>query len=206
MSVQIDKVICSQGTRQQRRAGPTRQRTAVAVALSALVLTACGGAPRRSTSPPALAPTTTQVPAPFIAADGHFSAVFPVAPSQQSQPVNYQGGVLHGIIYSSETPDGVVQVLYTPLPFRIAPDMIRKGLDAGVDSEASAAGGTVTTRNAITYLDSPAEDAVINVASKGEVFKIRAVLIGSVIYELQGVTLGGPSPEYDELVSTFHTI
>ncbi|MDQ1378606.1 MAG: hypothetical protein QOE15_2779, partial [Acidimicrobiaceae bacterium] len=32
------------------------------------------------------------------------------------------------------------------------------------------------------------------------------VLIGSVIYELQGVTLGGPSPEYDELVSTFHTI
>ncbi len=57
----------------------------------------------------------------------------------------------------------------------------------------------------LTYLGSPAEDAVIT--TPDQVDRLRVVIIGAKYYAIEGViaVTATAHPEYDELLATFHT-
>src|ERR1700722_10120258 len=109
----------------------------VAVALPALVLTACGGG--GSTAPTARAPITTTTapegpPTPFTATDAHFSAVFPIAPTRSASSHTVDGVTEPIIAYEADTTTEKLDLGYVPLP--AVPDAASVGpaLDASITS------------------------------------------------------------------------
>jgi hypothetical protein len=159
------------------------------------------------TTPPAtLTPTTATplpatpgTPAPFVATDAGFGAVFPTPPTRTV--------VIAGTInYAAATATEQVSVTYLSLPAIPSAADIRTALSTAATQEAADQQGTVISQRSLTYLGSPAIDAAIQAPAR--FVRIRVVVIGTGFYLLQGVTAttATPHPQYDELLATFHTI
>ncbi|MDQ1421734.1 MAG: hypothetical protein QOJ52_3696 [Acidimicrobiaceae bacterium] len=174
-------------------------------ALAAFGFDACSKT-NSGTTPPSTTTTTTKPPPPYVARDASFSAVFPDTPTRDSTPITTAGLNLQAILYTSVTANEELSVAYIAFPVTPAASNIQSALDNSVDQGALSASGTVSSRSRITYLGSPAEDAVIN--SPGHVIHVRVVIIGRKFFVLQGITYAAdaPHPQYDELLATFHTI
>ena len=174
-------------------------------ALAAFGFDACSKTNSRTTPPPTTT-TTTKPPPPYVARDAGFSAVFPGTPTRNSTPIAAAGLNLQAILYTSVTANEELSVAYIAFPAAPAASTTQSALDNSVDQGALSANGTVTSRSRITYLGSPAEDAIIN--SPGHVIHVRVVIIGRKFFVLQGITYAAdaPHPQYDELLATFHTI
>ena len=128
------------------------------------------------------------------ATDAHFTATFPARPQRGAQNV---GTTV--IAYTTTLPDHAVGVTYIAVPASVS-----FSLDGAVNGIASSLpGGKVVSRNSLTYLGQPAEDAAIT--SSAGLAQVRVVRFGSSAYVLEGA---GPSAssfahDYDVLLGTF---
>jgi hypothetical protein len=154
-----------------------------------------------NTAPPASGANQT----PFVATDAGFRAVFPAPPTRHAGPLE-NDVILQSIFYAAATAGEDVSVTYSLHPTAPPAGTMAAVLDDGVQEAAAAISGVVTTMTPITYLGSPAEDAVITTSD--QVDHLRIVVIGAKFYVLQGFTAVTDTahPGYDELVASFHTI
>jgi hypothetical protein len=131
------------------------------------------------------------------ATDAHFTATFPARPQRGAQNV---GTTV--IAYTTTLPDHAVGVTYIAVPASASFSL--NGAVNGIASSLS--GGKVVSRNSLTYLGQPAEDAAI--MSPAGFAQVRVVRFGSSAYVLEGA---GPSAssfahDYDVLLGTFRPL
>jgi len=130
--------------------------------------------------------------------DAHFTATFPARPDRATNAV----GPTTIIVYTAARPDHGVGVTYVALPASAS-----FSFDGAVNGAASSQpGGKVISRNSLTYLGQPAEDAAIKFPEGFS--RIRVVRFGSSVYVLEGV---GPSAstfehDYNVLLDTFRPL
>ena len=131
----------------------------------------------------------------LTAGDAHFTATFPARPRRTATAE----GTATVIAYNATLPDHAVGVTYVALPASAS-----FSFDGAVNGAASSLpGANVVSRNSLTYLGQPAEDAAIT--SSAGFSQIRIVRFGSAAYVLEGF---GPSAsdfehDYNVLLDTF---
>jgi hypothetical protein len=134
----------------------------------------------------------------LTATDAHFTATFPARPDRAANAV----GTTTIIAYTAALPDHGVGVTYVALPASAS-----FSFDGAVNGAASSLpGAKVISRNSLTYLGQPAEDAAIKFSDGFS--RIRVVRFGSSGYVLEGV---GPSAssfehDYNVLLDTFRPL
>lgn len=126
----------------------------------------------------------------LTATDAHFMATFPARPDRAANAV----GTTTIIVYTAALPDHAVGVTYVALPASasFSPDGAVNG------AASSQPGGKVISRNSLTYLGQPAEDAAIKFS--GGFLRIRVVTFGSSAYILEGAA---PRPPPSSTTTTF---
>src|SRR5215469_4786708 len=134
----------------------------------------------------------------LTASDAHFTATFPARPHRAARAV----GTATVIAYTTTLPDHAVGVTYIALPASAS-----FSLDGGINGlAASLPGAKIVSRDSLTYLGQPAEDATIS--SSAGLAQVRVVRFGSSAYALQGF---GPSAasyaqDYNTLLDTFRPL
>ena len=131
------------------------------------------------------------------ATDAHFTATFPARPRRAAQNV---GTTV--IAYTTTLPDHAVGVTYLALPASAS-----FSLDGGVNGIASSLpGAKVVSRNSLTYLGQPAEDAAVTFSAGFA--QVRIVRFGSSAYVLEGVGSSAASfaHDYNVLLATFRPL
>ena len=134
----------------------------------------------------------------LTASDAHFTATFPARPHRGARTV----GTATVIAYTTTLPDHAVGVTYIALPASAS-----FSLNGGINGlAASLPGAKIVSRNSLTYLGQPAEDATIS--SSAGFAQVRVVRFGSSAYALQGF---GPSAasyahDYNILLASFRPL
>jgi len=134
----------------------------------------------------------------LTASDAHFTATFPARPHRAARTA----GTATIIAYTATLPDHAVGVTAIALPAGVS-----FSLDGGINGfAASLPGAKIVSRNSLTYLGQPAEDATIS-SSAGSA-QVRVVRFGSSVYALQAF---GPSPssyahDYNILLDSFRPL
>src|SRR5215469_4128751 len=132
------------------------------------------------------------------ASDGHFTATFPARPQHAARTV----GTTPVIAYVTTLPSDAVGVTYIGVPASAS-----FSLDGAVNREASSLpGGKVVSRNSLTYLGQPAEDATITFSAGSA--EIRIVRFGSSAYVLEGFgsTASSFAHDYNVLIGSFRPL
>jgi hypothetical protein len=173
---------------------------------SASPTTATTAPPSTAVAPSGVTPTTIAGGSAkaFVAADAGFSAVFPVTPTRVVSPLE-NDVTLQKVLYDATTATEDVSVLYALHPVAPTAAEVQQVLAENVNLAAAGIDGVVTSMSPLTYLGSPAEDAVIT--TPDQIDRLRVVIIGAKFYAIQGFTpvTATAHPEYDELLATFHT-
>lgn len=133
----------------------------------------------------------------LTASDAHFTATFPARPQRAARAV----GNATVILYITTLPDHAVGVNYIAIP-----PSASFNLDGAINGAAKSLRGEIVSRNSLTYLGQPAEDATIS-SSAGSA-QVRVVAFGSSAYVLQGL---GPSAssyahDYKILLDSFRPL
>lgn len=132
------------------------------------------------------------------ASDAHFTATFPARPQHAARTVGTTSVIAYITTLSSEA----VGVSYITLPASAS-----FSLDGAVNGEASSLpGATVISRNSLTYLGQPAEDATITFSAGSAEFRI--VRLGSSAYVLEGLGSSASSfaHDYNVLIDSFRPL
>jgi hypothetical protein len=132
------------------------------------------------------------------ASDGHFTATFPARPQHAARIV----GTAPVIAYVTTLPSDAVGVTYIGVPASAS-----FSLDGAVNGEASSLpGANVVSRNSLTYLGQPAEDATITFSAG--VAEVRIVRFGSSAYVLEGFGSSASSfaHDYNVLIGSFRPL
>jgi hypothetical protein len=131
----------------------------------------------------------------LTATDAHFTATFPARPHHAARAV----GTATVIAYTTVLPSHAVGVTYVSLP-----PSASFSLNAGINGAAqSLPGARIVSRNSLTYLGQPAEDATIS--SSAGLAQVRVVRFGSSAYVLQafGPSAASYAHDYNVLLDTF---
>ena len=134
----------------------------------------------------------------LTASDAHFTATFPAQPQRDERAVE----TATVIAYTATLPDHAVGVESIALP---AGDSF--SLDGGINgAAASLPGAKIVSRNSLSYLGQPAEDAIIS--SSAGLYQIRVVRFGSSAYVLQaaGPSASSYAHDYNVLLDTFRPL
>jgi acyl-CoA synthetase (AMP-forming)/AMP-acid ligase II len=134
----------------------------------------------------------------LTATDAHFTATFPARPQRAARAV----GTATVIAYTTTLPDRAVAVTYVALP---ASASFR--FDGAINgAAASLPGAKIVSRNSLTYLGQPAEDATIS--SSAGFAQVRVVRFGSSAYILQafGPSASSYTHDYNILLDSFHPL
>jgi hypothetical protein len=132
------------------------------------------------------------------ASDAHFTATFPARPQHATRTV----GSSSVIAYITTLSNDAVGVTYITLPASAS-----FSLDGAVNGEASSLpGAEVVSRNSLSYLGQPAEDATMTF-SAGSV-EVRIVRFGSSAYVLEGLgsTASSFAHDYSVLIDSFRPL
>jgi hypothetical protein len=132
------------------------------------------------------------------ASDGRFTATFPARPQHAARTV----GTATVIAYVTTLPSDAVGVTYIGVPASAS-----FSLDGAVNGEASSLpGANVVSRNSLTYLGQPAEDATITFSAG--VAEVRIVRFGSSAYVLEGFGSSASSfaHDYNVLIDSFRPL
>jgi hypothetical protein len=132
------------------------------------------------------------------ASDAHFTATFPARPQRAARAV----GDVTVIVYTTTLPDHAVGVNYVALP-----PSASFNLDGAINGAAeSLPGAQIVSRNSLTYLGRPAEDATIS-SSAGSA-QVRVVRFGSSVYVLQalGPSASSYTDDYKILLESFRPL
>ena len=134
----------------------------------------------------------------LTATDAHFTATFPARPDRAANAV----GTTTVITYTAALSDHAVGVTYVALPASAS-----FSFDGAVSGFASSQpGAKVISRNSLTYLGQPAEDAAVKFSDGFS--RIRVVRFGSSAYVLEGVGHSASTFEHDYnvLLDTFRPL
>ena len=134
----------------------------------------------------------------LTASDAHFTATFPVRPHRAARAV----GTATVIAYTTTLPDHAVGVTSVALPASAS-----FNLDGGINGfAASLPGAKIVSRNSLTYLGQPAEDATIS--SSAGLAQVRVVRFGSSAYVLQafGPSASSYAHDYNILLDSFRPL
>lgn len=134
----------------------------------------------------------------LTASDAHFTATFPARPHRAARAV----GNAAVIAYTTTLRDHAVGVTYVALP-AAASFSLNGGINGFV---ASLPGARIVSRNSLTYLGQPAEDATIS-SSAGSA-RVRVVRFGSSAYALQafGPSASSYTHDYNILLDSFRPL
>jgi len=125
----------------------------------------------------------------LTASDAHFTATFPARPQRVARAV----GNATVIVYTTILPDHAVGVNYIAVP-----PSASFNLDGAINGAAeSLQGAKIVSRNSLTYLGQPAEDATIS--SSAGLAQVRVVRFGSSAYVLQALD---PRPPATQMTTT----
>jgi hypothetical protein len=130
--------------------------------------------------------------------DARFTATFPARPQRAARTV----GTSPVIAYVTTLSSDAVGVTYIRLPASAS-----FNLDDAVNGEVSSLpGAAVVSRNSLTYLGEPAEDAIITFSAGFA--EVRIVRFGSSAYVLQGFGSSASSfaHDYNVLIDSFHPL
>ena len=134
----------------------------------------------------------------LTASDAHFTATFPARPHRAARAV----GTATVIAYTTSLPDHAVGVTSVALPASAS-----FSLDGGINGfAASLPSAKIVSRNSLTYLGQPAEDATIT--SSDGFAHIRVVRFGSSAYALQafGPSASSYAHDYNILLDSFRPL
>ena len=134
----------------------------------------------------------------LTASDAHFTATFPARPHRGARTV----GTATVIAYTTTLPDHAVGVTYIALPASAS-----FSLNGGINGlAASLPGAKIVSRNSLSYLGQPAEEAIIS--SSAGLYQIRVVRFGSSAYVLQaaGPSASSYAHDYNVLLDTFRPL
>ena len=134
----------------------------------------------------------------LVASDAHFTATFPARPQRAARAV----GTATVIAYNTSLSDHGVGVTYVALP-----PSVPFSLNGGINGAAqSLPGAKIVSRNSLTYLGQPAEDATIS--SSAGLAQIRVVRFGSSAYILQafGRSASSYADDYNILLDSFRPL
>jgi hypothetical protein len=132
------------------------------------------------------------------AGDAHFTATFPARPQHAARTV----GTTSVIAYITTLSSDAVSVTYIALPASAS-----FSLDGAVNGEASSLpGAEVVSRNSLTYLGQPAEDATITFSAGSA--EVRIVRFGSSAYALGafGPSASSFAHDYNVLIDSFRPL
>lgn len=132
------------------------------------------------------------------ASDGHFTCTFPARPQRAARIV----GTTPVIAYVTTLSSDAVGVTYIGVPASAS-----FSLDGAVNGEASSLpGANVVSRNSLTYLGQPAEDATITFSAGFA--EVRIVRFGSSAYVLEGFGSSASSfaHDYNVLIDSFRPL
>ena len=134
----------------------------------------------------------------LTASDAHFTATFPARPHRAARTA----GTATIIAYTATLPDHAVGVTAIALPASAS-----FSLDGGINGfAASLPGAKIVSRNSLTYLGQPAEDATIS--SSAGLAQVRVVRFGSSAYVLQafGPSASSYAHDYNILLDSFRLL
>jgi hypothetical protein len=134
----------------------------------------------------------------LTARDAHFTATFPARPHRAARYVSNTTV----IAYTTGLRDHAIAVTYVALP-----PSVSFSLDGGINGAAqSLPGAQIVSRNSLSYLGQPAEDATIS--SSAGLARVRVVKFGSAAYVLQafGPSAASYAHDYNILLDTFRPL
>lgn len=171
------------------------------IALATAAIAACGSTASNNTSKGA---GSTPTPAPYTADCGGgvgFTAVFPGEPKRTTQDTTAaDGSTITAVLFDSYAPSGEeVAAACETLPAGQDPQTTLDNAISG--SAGNVPSGQVSSKNNLTWLGSPAEDAVIS-SSDGTISE-RVVFVGNTLYIITGVPKNGDHSGYDAFLATF---
>jgi hypothetical protein len=134
----------------------------------------------------------------LAASDAHFTATFPARPHRAASVV----GAATVIAYTTALSDHAVGVTYVALP-----PSASFSLDGAITGAAkSLPGAKIVSRNTLSYLGQPAEDATIS--SSAGLAQVRVVRFGSSAYVFQsfGRSASSYTDDYNTLLDSFRPL